>query len=234
MHILDGPRLLRALALPGAFAAVVVLDAQPPPTPVERQWIEISVAERRLIVVTEAGDTLYRASVAVGSERILSVDDRRWDFRTPRGSTEVIRREVAPAWVPPDWHFIEFARARRLGVAQLLVDRPVPVGDGRTLVVRGRDVGIEGVDSLFRPWPPNEELVFGDTLYIPPFGTTNRSRQGILGPFRLRLANGIDLHGTPDTASIGKAVTHGCIRLHDDDIAWLYANIDVGTAVVIR
>src|SRR5690606_9427122 len=102
----------------------------------------------------------------------------------PRGSTEVIRREVAPAWVPPDWHFIEFARARRLGVAQLLVDRPVPVGDGRTLVVRGRDVGIEGVDSLFRPWPPNEELVFGDTLYIPPFGTTNRSRQGILGPFR--------------------------------------------------
>lgn len=231
---IDAPRLLRALALPGALAAVVMLDAQPPSTPVERPWIEISLAARRLAVVTEAGDTLYRASVAVGSERTLLADGHRWEFRTPRGSTQVIAKEVAPAWVPPDWHFIEFARVRRLGVARLVAERPVSVGDGRTLVVRGREVGIEGADSLFRPWPPSEELVFGDTLYIPPFGTTNRSRQGILGPFRLRLANGIGLHGTTDTASIGKAVTHGCIRLRDEDITWLHYNIPIGTSVVIR
>ncbi len=137
-------------------------------------------------------------------------------------------------WVPPDWHFIELARQRGLGVARLLADRPVPLEDGRLLVVRGRDVGIAGPDSLFRAWPAHEELILGDTLYIPPFGTRNRSRDGILGPFRLRLANGIGLHGTPDKASIGEAVTHGCIRLHDDDIAWLYANVPVGTRVVIR
>lgn len=234
MRTIDGPRLLRALALPSAVVAMVGLDARRPATPVKQSRIEISIAARRLAVVTEVGDTLYRARVAVGSERTLQADGRRWEFRTPRGATQVIGKEVAPVWVPPDWHFIELARARRLGVARLVAERPVPVGDGRTLVVRGRDVGIEGLDSLFRPWPPNEELVFGDTLYIPPFGTTNRSRRGILGPFRLRLANGIDLHGTPDTASIGKAVTHGCIRLRDEDITWLHTNIPVGTSVVIR
>lgn len=235
MRMIDGSRrLLRALTLTCCVAPSLSRDAHPQSTPAEWPRIEVSVAARRLAVVTEVGDTLYRASVAVGSGRTLQADGRRWVFRTPRGRTWVSGKDVAPAWVPPDWHFIEQARTRRLGIARLFADQPVPVGGGRILVVRGQEVGIAGPDSLFRPWPPNEELVFGDTLYIPPFGTRNRSRDGILGPFRLRLANGIGLHGTPDKASIGKAATHGCIRLHDEDIAWLHANIPVGTRVVIR
>jgi lipoprotein-anchoring transpeptidase ErfK/SrfK len=32
---------------------------------------------------------------------------------------------------------------------------------------------------------------------------------------------------------VGRAVTHGCIRLADDDIAWLFRHIPVGTPVYV-
>lgn len=41
------------------------------------------------------------------------------------------------------------------------------------------------------------------------------------------------LHGTPHKASIGQAATHGCIRLDDDAITYLYRNVPVGTPVYI-
>ena len=41
------------------------------------------------------------------------------------------------------------------------------------------------------------------------------------------------LHGTPDQNSIGLAATHGCVRLRDEDIEWLYENVPVGTKVYI-
>ncbi|MFL5575974.1 MAG: L,D-transpeptidase, partial [Gemmatimonadaceae bacterium] len=39
--------------------------------------------------------------------------------------------------------------------------------------------------------------------------------------------------GTPDEATVGAAVTHGCVRLRDADISWLYDNVPVGTPVYI-
>ena len=56
---------------------------------------------------------------------------------------------------------------------------------------------------------------------------------GVLGPYRLLLANGVGLHGTNVQESIGQAVTHGCIRLTDDDITWLFENVPVRARVVI-
>jgi lipoprotein-anchoring transpeptidase ErfK/SrfK len=76
--------------------------------------------------------------------------------------------------------------------------------------------------------------VFGGVLYIPPIGTRNRRVEGTLGKYRVDLGDGIGLHGTLDKQSIGKAVTHGCVRLHDGDIEWLFRNIAVGTRVTIR
>ena len=54
-----------------------------------------------------------------------------------------------------------------------------------------------------------------------------------LGLHALDLGSGYLLHGTPYKASIGTAVTHGCIRLHDEDIEWLHDMIPVGAKVYI-
>ena len=54
-----------------------------------------------------------------------------------------------------------------------------------------------------------------------------------LGPFWLGLSIGsVGLHGTNAPASIYGAVTHGCIRVHSEDIAVLFDLVDVGTSGV--
>ncbi len=42
------------------------------------------------------------------------------------------------------------------------------------------------------------------------------------------------IHGTNRPGSIGKAVSYGCIRMHNRDIADLYARVRVGTKVIVR
>jgi lipoprotein-anchoring transpeptidase ErfK/SrfK len=41
------------------------------------------------------------------------------------------------------------------------------------------------------------------------------------------------IHGTDEEDSIGKSVSHGCIRMHNKDIAELYQLVDMGTSVTI-
>jgi lipoprotein-anchoring transpeptidase ErfK/SrfK len=89
------------------------------------------------------------------------------------------------------------------------------------------------VSGEFAYLPTDEEVIFDSTLFIPPVGTLNRRIEGELGRHMLDTGKGFLLHGTPHKASIGTAATHGCIRLRDDDIAWLYDMIPVGARVYI-
>jgi lipoprotein-anchoring transpeptidase ErfK/SrfK len=195
--------------------------------------IFISLEDRRLDVVDASGDTLYSAPAAVGSGRTLRNGLRAWRFRTPVGVTRVVTMEAEPVWIPPDWHYVELARKLKANLKQLHTGDTIPLSGDRALVVRGAQVGIRGRDASFSALPRDEEIFFEGTLYVPPFGTLNRVVEGELGPYRLNLANGVGIHGTPYKDSIGKAITHGCIRLHDADITWLYEHVPVGTRVII-
>ena len=44
----------------------------------------------------------------------------------------------------------------------------------------------------------------------------------------------IGFHGTNQSQSIGQAISHGCIRLHDGDIQELYAQVALGTPVIVQ
>ena len=41
------------------------------------------------------------------------------------------------------------------------------------------------------------------------------------------------IHGNNNESSIGKSVSHGCIRMHNSEIEWLFDQIKVGTTVII-
>lgn len=45
--------------------------------------------------------------------------------------------------------------------------------------------------------------------------------------------NLIGFHGTPDESVIGSAVSHGCVRMRDEDIRALYEIVSVDTRVVV-
>ena len=46
--------------------------------------------------------------------------------------------------------------------------------------------------------------------------------------------NYIGFHGTPDEELIGQAVSHGCIRMRNQDVRVLFDQVFVGTPVVVK
>lgn len=195
--------------------------------------VEVSVGDRRLWVISGT-DTLRTANIAVASGELLRFGARSWRFTTPRGRLIVLGKKADPTWLPPDWHYAEVAKAYALRLRQLPA-RGVVLSDGRRVIVRDSLVGlVDAVGGGFLPLPVNEHIVFDNTLFIPPLASHNRHLSGALGPFALDLGNGYLLHGTRDASSIGTASTHGCFRLSDEDIAWLYQHIPVGASVYVR
>ena len=136
-------------------------------------------------------------------------------------------------WVPPDWHYVEVAARRDLKLTYLSRKAPYPLRSGSRLTVRNSEVGLLKRNGTFEPLPHDEEIVFEGKLFVPPLGTKNRQIPGELGKFRLDLGDGSLLHGTPYENTIGAAATHGCIRLREDDITWLFDHVPVGTRVFI-
>jgi hypothetical protein len=194
--------------------------------------VEISLQERQLWTIV-GQDTLLRAPIAVATGDTLSYEGRTWTFTTPRGARSVLSKEEDPVWAPPDWHYAEVALMHGLRLRSLEMSRPYVLSDGSRIEVRNGEVGLTMPGAEFAPLPLDEHIVFENTLFIPPIGSKNREIQGELGRHMLDLGNGYLLHGTPHTYTIGAAATHGCIRLHDEDIAWLYTFVPVGTKVYI-
>jgi lipoprotein-anchoring transpeptidase ErfK/SrfK len=48
------------------------------------------------------------------------------------------------------------------------------------------------------------------------------------------IVNGVGIHGTADSWSIGSRASHGCIRMTVSDVIDLYPRVPVGTPVLIR
>ncbi len=145
-----------------------------------RAYIVVDTARNRLYVKRRA-EILLDAVVSTGSGTILddpAKPERRWVFDTPRGAFAVESKLVNPAWVKPDWAFLE-----------------------------------EGTDI--------------------PADVAERVETGILGEYAFGFGNGYFIHGTLYTRLLGKNVTHGCIRLNDEDLRAVNRLADIGTPLLI-
>lgn len=182
--------------------------------------------------VLDGRDTLRSAAVGVGMDSTLAYQGRTWNFHTPRGERRVLGKTADPKWIPPEWHYVEIARERDLPLKRIRKDEPVLLEDSSRIVVRDDEVGLVRPGEEWRPFALDEEIIQDSTLFIPPIGTKQRAVTGELGKYRLDIGNGYLLHGTPHAESIGEASSHGCIRLADDDIEWLYEHVPVGTPVI--
>lgn len=143
-------------------------------------YIVVDTARNRLYVKRRDA-VLLDAVVSTGSGTILDHPDqpeRRWVFDTPRGAFAVESKLVNPAWVKPDWAFVE---------------------EGRAI----------------------------------PTNLAERVETGILGEYAFGFGNGYFIHGTLYTRLLGRNVTHGCIRLNDDDLRTVNRLADVGTPLII-
>ncbi len=235
---------LAGVAQPPADSAVPRAAAPGPPAAPEAQpvWEEarrasgrrilVSLAERRLWLMD--GDSVrFSAPVAVGKSVVLEFEDQAWNFATPRGRRRVIGKQKHPVWVPPDWHYVELALAQGWKLEAVHRGHPLPLSDGSEVTVRGNRLGRLLPDGSFVAVPPGEEAVFEGTLFMPPTDTENRRIPGELGRFKLDLGDAYYFHGTPYPESVGTATTHGCIRMLDDDLEYLFRTVEVGTPVFL-
>jgi lipoprotein-anchoring transpeptidase ErfK/SrfK len=197
--------------------------------------IVVSLAENRLWV-HQAGAELFTTRVASGSGRTLesSGGKQKYKFDTPRGRLRVRSKETTPAWVPPDWHYVEKAGKRGMSITRLARGQRIRVADG-VITTKGNEVIKQYTDGRVVPLSASDgrELVVGGRMIIPPTSTNARRYKEILGTHRLNLGDGYALHGTNAPSTIGRSVSHGCVRLRNEDIETLYRMIPVGTAVYI-
>ena len=207
-----------------------------PETPSDKPYLVVSLAENRLWF-KQGEEVLFTTQVASGSgkELVKGEGGEKWKFETPRGRLVVQGKEEEPMWVPPDWHFVEEARKKKLGLVKLNRGEAIPTPDGATITVAGNDVVKKYPDGRTEVLEVSEgrEIVSGGNVIIPPFGTNQRKYKGVLGTHRLLLGDGYGIHGTDQPQTIGRSVSHGCIRVRNEDIEHLYRIVPVGTPVFI-
>jgi len=66
-----------------------------------------------------------------------------------------------------------------------------------------------------------------------PKKSSDRAEEGVLGDYALGIGNGYFLHGTLYTRLLGRNVTHGCVRIGDTDLEYLYKSAPLGTKVYL-
>lgn len=70
-------------------------------------------------------------------------------------------------------------------------------------------------------------------LPIPPEDHYTRWEYGVLGDYALSLGDGYLIHGTIYKRFLGMPVTHGCVRLNDDDLEAVFNTLNIGSKVYI-
>jgi L,D-transpeptidase ErfK/SrfK len=153
---------------------------------------------------------------------------------------------AVPAWSQDDpVTLLVSVSERQLSVRRgedVLYRFPVGVGTGERLS-RGRGDGWSfstptGVFEIGRKkkdpvwYAPDWYYVERDQP-IPPAYSDERYRRGVLGDYALYLSDEIAIHGTQDESSVGRASSHGCLRMLNADIAVVFPLVQVGTRVDI-
>ena len=201
----------------------------------DQPYIVVSMADHELWY-KKGKEILFNAPVATGSgKELVGGAEGQWRFETPRGRLTVQAKDENPAWVPPDWHYVEQARKKGLGVVHLSTGQQISTGDGVITTSGGEVVKRLNNGQIINLGDAKEghEIVAGGNIIGPPYGTIQRRYMGVLGTRRLELGNGYGIHGTDHPESIGQSVSHGCVRMRNEDIEKLYPMVPVGTPVYI-
>jgi hypothetical protein len=82
-------------------------------------------------------------------------------------------------------------------------------------------------------WEKPDWAFIEDGLPIPKPGDPSRFEYNVLGDYAMTLGHGYMIHGTIYKRQLGMPVTHGCVRLNDEDLDIVVKNMNVGSKVYI-
>jgi lipoprotein-anchoring transpeptidase ErfK/SrfK len=87
------------------------------------------------------------------------------------------------------------------------------------------DVEVKWRDPWWYP-PPSGWAQDKEPIPPGPGNPLGTRWMGLSAPY-------VGIHGTPDAASIGYSVSHGCIRMLIPQVEWLFERVEIGTPVFI-
>lgn len=87
--------------------------------------------------------------------------------------------------------------------------------------------------KLLNPVWVKPDWAFVEAGVPVPRNPAERLEPGVLGEYALGFGQGYFIHGTLYARLLGKNVTHGCIRLNDEDLRTVYKAAKIGTPIMI-
>ena len=147
----------------------------------------------------------------------------------------MLGKEPNPKWNVPEWHYMERAKSRGYELVRLTKDTKYLLKDDTFILTIGNNVGRLNRFGNFWPFTPGTEIMFDDKIFMPPMNSDQRRVPEALGPYKLELGDGYLIHGTNpyNEKSVGQAVSHGCVRIANEDLDRLYHLVEAGTPVFI-
>lgn len=82
-------------------------------------------------------------------------------------------------------------------------------------------------------WRKPDWAFVEEGLPVPPANHPSRYERGVLGDYAMSLGDGYLIHGTLYQRFLGLPVTHGCIRLNDENLELVYNSLQTGSKVFI-
>ena len=82
-------------------------------------------------------------------------------------------------------------------------------------------------------WRKPDWAFVEEGMPVPPANDPSRFEYGVLGDYALSLGRGYLIHGTLYKRFLGLPVTHGCIRMNDEDLETVYQTLPIGAKVFI-
>jgi lipoprotein-anchoring transpeptidase ErfK/SrfK len=118
---------------------------------------------------------------------------------------------------------------------------PIGTGTGLKLQAEGREWEFSTPRGVFQvqykaqnpDWILPDWYFIENDLPIPPADDPKRRQPGGLGAAAVYLGDEIAIHGTDKPELLGQRVSHGCIRMANDDALRLFHNVQIGTQVII-
>jgi lipoprotein-anchoring transpeptidase ErfK/SrfK len=87
--------------------------------------------------------------------------------------------------------------------------------------------------KLVNPYWVKPDWAFIEEGEPIPKNMEDRIAENELGAFALGFGKGYFIHGTLYTRLLGRNVTHGCVRVGDDDLKAVFESVNLGTRILI-
>ena len=107
-------------------------------------------------------------------------------------------------------------------------------GEGQKWIFKTPKGELRILGKIVNPvWIKPDWAFIEESLPVPSRNDPDRYERGSLGDYALKLGDGYMIHGTLYQRFLGLPVTHGCVRMGDEDLKIVYNNLEIGSKVYI-